>query len=262
MKVMLCQPVTLEEARALCKTAMWRMERKYDGIRAYIEDGKLYDRRGKEISKRFPEFDVKSEALKGYVFDGEIVAESGIFEDVSGRVHLRDKFQIRLCAKMHPAVFVMFDALQVVHGVLDVNVPYALRAGPPGLGLKFSWMRFAEQYVDFEEVWKLVEENGWEGVVLKRVASFYQEGMRSPDWRKVKNFSEKIIEFTTYEIQPRGITMMTADGHRVVVNGGQANEVIEAFKKHGKVSAEIQYLPQKSGEMRFPSFRGLVEVQR
>ena len=37
------------------------------------------------------------------------------------------------------------------------------------------------------------EENGLEGVVAKRLDSAYREGVRSPDWRKVKNFFTQAV---------------------------------------------------------------------
>ena len=117
----------------------------------------------------------------------------------------------------------------------------------------------APVYTDVEYAWSLVEENGWEGLVIKRVSSPYQEGVRSPDWRKIKAWKEEIVEFTKYEIQPRGITIEDYAGRRVVVNGAQAEELIAEFKKNGKIKAEIQYLPQKSNIWRFPSFRRMVE---
>jgi bifunctional non-homologous end joining protein LigD len=37
------------------------------------------------------------------------------------------------------------------------------------------------------------EENGLEGVVAKRLDSVYRPGLRSPDWRKVKNFRTQAV---------------------------------------------------------------------
>lgn len=71
----------------------------------------------------------------------------------------------------------------------------------------------------------------------------------------MKVWKEVVVEFTKYEENPRGITIETADGRRVVVNGAQAAELIKRFKKDGRIQAEIQYLPQKdSDSWRFPSF--------
>ena len=37
------------------------------------------------------------------------------------------------------------------------------------------------------------EENGLEGVVAKRLDSPYRPGLRSPDWRKIKNFRTQAV---------------------------------------------------------------------
>ena len=78
---------------------------------------------------------------------------------------------------------------------------------------------------------------------------------RSKDWLKVKNFEEVTAVFVKYEETTHGIVMTTADGRRVNINGSPAVAVKQEFDKNGKVTAEIQHLPQKDSEAwRFPSF--------
>ena len=75
----------------------------------------------------------------------------------------------------------------------------------------------------------------------------------------MKNFKETTAVFTKCEDHPRGITIETADGRRVVVNGAQAASVKQLIEQNGSVTAEIQHLPQKdSNAWRFPSFRGVI----
>ena len=164
MKPMLCQSATPEQAR---KIPSCHYERKLDGVRAYIEDGQLYDRRGKEITKQFPEF-VGLSAIKG-TFDGEIVSQSGEFNDISGRVHLRDRFIISLSAKKSPAIFVVFDA--VMEGTIEQR-----RSAIEKVKLwdSFGWCHQVPTFLTFEEGWSKVQACGWEGLVLKRFGSTYQ----------------------------------------------------------------------------------------
>lgn len=252
MKPMLCEKATLDEVRKL--DDQWVIEPKYDGVRAYIENGQLFDRRGKNITKQFPEF---NPCKTGKVFDGEIVAQSGVFEDVSGRMHLRDKLKIMLAAKKYPAKLILFDCVTEAalverreHVVDFVERCKERGEGNIDIGEQFPMSRL-------ELCWQDVLDNNREGVVCKHKAALYQEGKRSRYWLKVKAFVETTAIFTRYEVHPRGITIETREGNRVVVNGRQSESVKKAIDENGSVVCEIQYLPQASGEWRFPSFRGV-----
>lgn len=247
---MLCTKMLPEEAENLSDE--WVMENKFDGVRAVIRDGKLWCRRGNEITSRFPEF-VGLEKLK-QCYDGEIIAQSGEFNDISGRMHLRDKFQINLRSKKSPAIFMAFD-LPDAQGDNEARREMLVKTKCP------QWMQIAEQFEmgDFKELWTNILENNLEGVVVKRKDARYVQGSRSNGWKKVKAFQETTATFTSYEVHPRGIKMMTADERTVNVNGEQAKGVKDAIDTKGFVKAEIQYLPQKDSDAwRFPSFRGVV----
>jgi len=245
MKVMLCEKATVEYAETLEEG--WVAERKYDGVRAYIENGRLYDRREKDITEKFPEF-VGLAELNVFIIDGEIVSQSGEFNDISGRVHLKDKFFIQLSAKKSPAIFMAFDIVAAGKQLWERKEVLSKLDVP-------AWMQKAEGG-GFAELWEQVQQNGWEGVVLKRTAAQYQEGKRSADCLKIKAFVETTAVFTKLEQHNKGCRLETADGHSVNVNGAQASEVLRIFGKDGKVTCEVQYLPQNnSGAWRFPSFR-------
>jgi len=248
-KPMLCQPATLEEAKKRVEDGEWVVEEKYDGIRAYIEGGKLYDRHGKEITAKFPEFAGLSEITA--ILDGEVLCEE--FSQVQSRMHTKDVFMRKLLSKKHPAVFMVFDCVE--------------RGQPLWARLerlmKFDgvqpWIRVVQGGKEVDARWNEIKEDGREGIVVKDLNSTYQEGVRSPSWLKVKTFVETTAVFVKLDVHPRGVRLETADGKSVNVNGAQAEEVKEKFKKDGKVTCDVQYLPQKDSEAwRFPSFRGLV----
>ena len=247
---MLCTKMLPEEAENLSDE--WVMENKFDGVRAVIRDGKLWCRRGNDITSRFPEF-VGLEKLK-QCYDGEIIAQSGEFNDIAGRMHLRDKFQINLRSKKSPAIFMAFD-LPDAQGDNEARREMLVKTKCP------QWMKIAEQFEmsDFTELWTNILENSLEGVVVKRKDTQYVQGSRSNGWKKVKAFLETTATFVSYEVHPKGIKMETADGRTVNVNGEQAKAVKNAIDTNGSVKAEVQYLPQKDSDAwRFPSFRGVV----
>lgn len=263
MKAMLCESVTPEQAKELCASGKWMIEQKVDGVRGMIVDGRLYDRRGKDITERFPEFK-GIEKMQG-VFDGELICKTGDFGDIQSRMHLRDKFLLRLAQEKTPAFFVMFDALSSAKDWTLLEERKKRLVAFKDSGMLPSWVMvlpfWASDVVGFDASWGKVQQEGWEGLVIKNPDSIYGQ-RRSKSWLKVKAFLETKAEFTMYEDHPRGITITTADGRRVVVNGAMAPKVKHAIIKNGKASCEIQYMKsalEGSDAWRFPSFRGLVD---
>jgi ATP-dependent DNA ligase len=254
MTVMLCEQCTEEQARTLCQTKQFIIEQKVDGVRGVIKNGKLYDRRGADITARFPEF-TNIEKLEG-MYDGELITATNEFGDIAGRMHLRDKFLLSLSVKQNPARFVLFDILQSEKdGATLAERKDCIRLRMEQGALP-SWMMVLPWSEEFDEMWSKVQQNGWEGVVIKHKDAYY-ELRRSPNWRKVKAFQETEAVFTKYEVHPRGITIETPDGRRVVVNGAQAAEVKRKIDAGGAV-CEIQFMKsalQGSDAWRFPSFR-------
>jgi len=249
--VMLCEKVSREDAERLCDEEGWMIERKHDGIRAFCTEKGIFDRRGNEITSKFPEF---VPPFPNNI-DGEIVAQSGIFEDVSGRIHMKDKFLIGVHAKKSPAIFMAFDKV-------DDKPWVSLKARREALDKAVLpvWMHKSKVYKDFNEAWSEVEAKGYEGLVIKDPDSLYVH-KRSHAWKKCKAFEETTAMFTKLETHNRGVRLETADGKSVNVNGVQAKKVKELFDKNGSVECEVQFLPQQnSAAWRFPSFRKLIEA--
>lgn len=261
MKPMLCYPVKLEEARLYFDPEEWIVEEKYDGIRAYIEEGRLYNRRGEEITRQFPEFEGIGKLgilSPNKQIDGEIVCGKTVGE-VAGRAHMRDMFAIRLLAKKIPAKFIAFD-------FIDNEPLWARKERLSKLDGFAEWFIVVQSGVNLDAMWQEIQEfnethegEKREGVVLKRMDSSYQFGVRSKDWLKVKVFEEGTAVFTKLQEHPKGVRLETADGHSVNVNGEQAVEVKAAFDLAGAVTCDVQFMPSAPGSTawRCPSFRGL-----
>lgn len=261
---MLCEEAKLEQVeQGLFDDDVWIAQKKHDGIRAYVCMGKMYSRRGDDITAKFPEFAefIKSTTRKtaefGMVFDGEIVADTGEFNDVAGRIHLRDKLFIKIASISNPCTFKVFDAIR---GDASTEV-WTTRDATMRI-------RFALKECDNVEpidspslpsdLLKKAKAEGWEGIVLKKKKSLYYTG-RSMDWRKVKLFKEAQHSFTSYVDHPKGVLLQ--DGERKVnVNGKEAEVVRNLINNKGKVVVEVQFLPQNNNDKwRFPSFRGIVK---
>jgi bifunctional non-homologous end joining protein LigD len=177
--------------------ALWGYEFKWDGVRAVaaVRGGALglTSRKGTDITVRYPEVGRLPDGLVGHdaVLDGEIVAmdENGRpdFGVLQNRMHRTGPEVGRMAAAM-PVTYLVFDLLSW-DGEDLLARPYAERRERlDALGLAgHRWVATPWFRGGGAGVRAASEENGLEGVVAKRLTSLYRPGLRSPDWRKVKN---------------------------------------------------------------------------
>lgn len=158
----------------------WACEPKLDGWRALVEvtGGKVRvtSRNGATLTEQVPSTK-RLVDLDGVVLDGEIVHGEGTMDSFYG-----------LFGALHrgSATFVAFDVLATGDGPL-VGEPYVRRrAILELLDLRGTAVVPSFPAEDLEHVLSVCEQNGMEGVVLKRRQSIYRSGRRSTDWRKVK----------------------------------------------------------------------------
>jgi bifunctional non-homologous end joining protein LigD len=177
--------------------AGWVFEPKLDGIRAlaYVGDNatRLVSRTGKDRTASYPELSRLHERITAVnaVVDGEIVAQdpSGrpSFGLLQQRMNLASPSEIDRIRRKIPVQIFVFDLLWL-DGQDMTSLPLSERrerlaeivVEGKGLNLVYGEERTG---VTFFEGAKGV---GLEGIVAKRLASRYQPGRRSNDWRKVK----------------------------------------------------------------------------
>src|ERR1700691_4685688 len=179
--------------------ANWALEMKWDGVRAlaFIERGRvrLMSRTERDITVAYPELAglAAAAAHKQLLLDGEVVVfgDDGWpeFEARQPRMHVTSAAQAKLLAGQTPVTYLVFDLLQ-----LD---------GRPLLDLAYSQRRALLDELaltgpnwqtppwfpggDFEAVRSVSVERGVEGLVAKRLDARYTPGVRTDDWRKIKN---------------------------------------------------------------------------
>jgi bifunctional non-homologous end joining protein LigD len=181
--------------------ALWGYEFKWDGVRAVasVREGVLglTSRKGTDITGRYPEVGRLPDAFAGHdaIVDGEIVAMDTDgrpdFGALQNRMH-RTGPEVGRMAAARPVTYLVFDLLSW-DGEDLLDLPYAERRERlDALGLAghrwvaTPWFRGNGTGVG-DGVRAASEENGLEGVLAKRLASPYRPGLRSPDWRKIKN---------------------------------------------------------------------------
>jgi len=183
--------------------AAWGYEFKWDGVRAVaaVRRGALtlFSRKGTDITVRYPEVWRLPAALAGHdaIVDGEIVAMDAAgrpdFGALQNRMHRTGPEVPRMAAEK-PVTYLVFDLLSW-DGETLLDRPYAeRRARLDGLGIAgHRWVATPWFTGGGPGVLAASEENGLEGVVAKRLSSPYRPGLRSPDWRKIKNFRTQAV---------------------------------------------------------------------
>jgi len=183
----------------------WTIEPKWDGVRVVAEvtprDARLWTRNGNDKAPQFREIVDALKALAGkhgsFVLDGEIVAldtrgRALRFQALQGRMHAESEETRARHAKATRTALVAFDLL-VDHGRSLVALPWterrkALEALVParrvGVVRRGESVRCGSAAA--RKLFDRARDEGWEGVLLKRVDAPYAAGRRTPDWRKVK----------------------------------------------------------------------------
>ena len=189
----------------------WTYEPKYDGMRviaeASVRSARLVTRNGKDKSTQFPEIvlalrELARRAGRTFVLDGEIVArarrrrrgaaaEASEFQQLQGRMHLRDHEEILRLALEAPTTFVLFDLLR------DGRTALAAR---PWTERRARLEQLMDDAGDADDATLVTSDSstrgkamlakarraGWEGIIAKRTDARYQSGARSRDWLKLK----------------------------------------------------------------------------
>lgn len=196
LRPMLATPGTLAD---LGDDGVWRLEGKWDGIRALAalgsEELRLTSRTGNDFTYTYPELAELNELLDGHsvVLDGEIVALTGdgrtSFSLLQQRMNLaaaKDVARVRRKVAVEYWVFdvLYLDGVSLLGKRLDDR--RRILEALPLFGRACSVPDLLP--ADPREALRLSEDRGWEGVVAKRGDSTYQAGRRSRSWIKIKNF--------------------------------------------------------------------------
>jgi bifunctional non-homologous end joining protein LigD len=174
----------------------WLYEVKWDGVRAicYIENGRVrfVSRNGNVMDSQYPELSVLPHHLKvrEAVVDAEIAAldERGApsFERLQQRINVSDAGAIATLRRHQPVVLYVFDLLYADgHDLRGVPLEERKRLLKEVL-IPSETIRYSEHFEGGgADLLEAVKQQGIEGVIAKRRASFYQS-RPGTDWVKYK----------------------------------------------------------------------------
>jgi bifunctional non-homologous end joining protein LigD len=203
----------------------WVYEVKYDGFRAILdwnfEELTLTSRNGKPLLPQFPE--IKEFLLKykdqfqpffPLKLDGELVSlqnpYKANFSSLQVRERLKSEKKIREQAEIAPCRLMIFDALIISGKPIYLTEFYKRKEELNKLFKKVCFLGNAEpdndqllQFIKvwdhFDEIWENVMLFDGEGIVAKHRKSIWEEGKRSTNWLKYKNWKYVSCFITAFD---------------------------------------------------------------
>lgn len=244
---------------------------KMDGIRAFAQyDGStlvLINRNGVDITWKFPEIVASWTHDLPLWLDGEIVCDSGRFEDTLTRDKQGTKAAVAAQVTARPASFHAFD-LPAYHALpWFERRDYLEDLEMPGARFQITPCESDPEFLD------RTRAAGLEGVIAKRLDALYQFGARSKAWVKFKNLHRVTCLVAGYEPGTGArahfghMNLALVDGAGQVVSCGAVGtgfsnaEILDlkARLDAGEVLVvEIECLNRTSGgTLRFPVYKGI-----
>lgn len=178
----------------------WIHEIKWDGMRVLVDlrpeaarPLHIWSRNENDVTVSFPELHGLAALGRDVLLDGEVIAldERGVpsFGALADRMHVTDAGRAGRLMAVRPVTLLVFDLLRLDGKDLCGRPLSERRASLEGVGLDAladgggAW-QVPATYDDGEMLMSVVEQQGLEGVVSKRLASAYRPGQRTRDWLK------------------------------------------------------------------------------
>lgn len=204
----------------------WRYEAKYDGFRAVLNIDaekrfQLVSRNGNSLLTQFPEIREflqkhikKLEPYLPLVFDGELAilenAFKADFSAIQTRGRMRSEKEILAKTRTRPCRFLVFDVL-ALKGKDLTKEPYIQRkrqllsifrkTGFPQAPDERSplLLQMIPSFETFNDLWEKILLYDGEGIVAKKRDSVWEEGKRTGNWVKYKNWKHVSCFITGYD---------------------------------------------------------------
>ena len=193
----------------------WVYEVKYDGFRCIVIVGEkiiLQSRAGNELNQQFPEIVEELQSLKDnykdklpIILDAELcILTSEIkadFSIIQKRGRTKNSITIEKLITKSPASLCVFDLLEYDQ-VIYKNKPYIERKNLlHSILTDFSsqQLQYVSYFEELTEVWGLIKSADGEGIIAKKKSSKWEDGKRTTNWIKIKNYKIASCFITRYE---------------------------------------------------------------
>lgn len=282
----------------------WLYEMKYDGFRGILDwretECFLWSRNGKNLLPQFPELEVYLKFLQEKFspwlplkIDGELVIlendYKANFSQIQIRGRLNTKNKIEEVSVLRPCHFLAFDLLEMT-GQSKTQMAYVSRKKQlfsifkqldlplsPSYGAE-KLIQFLPNVADYDQLAKQMYEYNSEGIVAKQAASIWQEGTRSRQWVKIKNWKTVSCFITGYDEENQyfylgvykeeqtilplggfvnGLDTETKNALRQTVINNSRFKKGSIFLMEPAICIELYFLEWKGGQLREPFFKQL-----
>ncbi|MBY0144327.1 ATP-dependent DNA ligase [Neobacillus niacini] len=269
---MFVSPMLLQRSEQPFDNDSYITELKLDGIRLILSKFdnkiKLYTRHNNEVTGKFPEL-LTLDIPDGTLLDGEIIVTdpTGIpdFEAMMSRFMSK-----RNILEDGTLSYVVFDIIKY-KGKSVTRLPLIERKQlldeiiPTDTGL-FAKVKYLEGHG--AAYFDLVQQQGLEGIVLKRKDSRYEVGKRSQSWLKVINYQYDDVMITGLRKGEFGLLLSFLDGKPAGIIEFMSPAELKALYRQKKIISEdenfifiepkkckVKYRNlTKAGFLRIPSF--------
>lgn len=192
-------PMLLEEIENPFDSEDYIYELKFDGVRATIHVGpalfKIYGRRGTDLTSIYPELqEIQKEIKENVIFDGEIVLfENGVpsFSKLQERSHTKNKEKIKYFAENNPVCFVAFDCLYLSGTDLTEKTLLERKKVLESFPDNDYFIKTSYREKEGKKLFSQVKKKNLEGIIAKKKNSFYEIGVRTDSWVKIKNLKKE-----------------------------------------------------------------------
>lgn len=181
-------------------------EIKWDGIRGmvYLQSGsmKVYTKKGNERTGFYPELNILEAALgeKDMVLDGEIVVQDNrghpSFHNILVRETVKNKRNLEYYLRNYPIKYMLFDILmyngrQLTRTALQERKNILEEAAAPVVK-NSSTVFLSRVFENGNELYENMKLENMEGIVSKKLNSYYLPGKKHEEWFKTK-FTKKML---------------------------------------------------------------------
>ncbi|QTH44982.1 DNA ligase [Cohnella sp. LGH] len=209
------------------KGRQWIYQVKWDGVRilSYFDGAKirLYNRHLNERTMQFPELtDPSYCSASSFILDGEVIALAAdgkpSFHEVMRRDGIRRPENVSVAQKEVSITYMIFDIVYL-NGEWLNNRPLSDRLELlQEFVIPTPSVQLVASHPDGESLFRVVEQNGMEGIVCKDRNSTYEIGRKDGRWVKVKNYGDVVAVIGGYTMR-----------------GGVVNAVLAGLYSGGKL---------------------------